>query len=684
MAPKSSMFRLVTALIVLLAASAAPARPLKAQLPAEAAAPASSLAAAGMPRSAPQTPPASITAAPVIERFANSWHVSTIGMVYNPISQTVRYAHEGQTANPATLWDIGLAAPHTPAGSINLATRNAGWPQALNDRDGAEYDPVAGTYFITDFQGDLATRDDNLIEITHDGTILNAWELDGAGNDSSDASTLNQSIDIAIAPGATPRYFMTRAENTGTVYEIALTRAGLFTPATWSTVGSCALPGIGDNTGIDYDNEYGVLYHSSFTSEIIMVTDLACNPITSFTCDGGATANTGVTRIEGSTPQEFWVTDFTSNTTTRCGIPSLSLNAFASGGEDCANPITAAFPGDEVTFCYVVTNTADPRFTQAITYTSHSLQDERFGAILTNATYSLAPGASYTATLTTVMTQTVSHNATWTASGGPFIRAASAPVSLAVLNSPPSLCQTYASANVPLAINDNVAISSTLAITAQHALFDANVKVDLTHTWDADLVLSLRTPDGSEIMLANQRGGNGDNYAGTIFDSQAAVAITAGAPPFSGRFRPEGSLDGVNGDPGDGTWALIIQDTADGDQGTLHSWSLELCEPPAAELELAQTVGTAPGVCATTSQINVLAGTLVHYCYTITNTGNYTVTNHTLTDSRLGVLLDDAVYPLGPGASVNSVTLGLSATLRITAPTTSTATWSASLPGLIS
>jgi uncharacterized repeat protein (TIGR01451 family) len=67
---------------------------------------------------------------------------------------------------------------------------------------------------------------------------------------------------------------------------------------------------------------------------------------------------------------------------------------------------------------------------------------------------------------------------------------------------------------------------------------------------------------------------------------------------------------------------------------------------------ITKTVGTNPGVCATTTEITVTAGTTVYYCYTVQNTGNITLTTHNLTNSALGVILSGFAYTLTPGASV--------------------------------
>lgn len=626
-----------------------------------------------------------VPAATVIENFPNSWHGSTIGLVYNPLSDTVRYVHEDSATNPTTIWDIDPAPPHATQGSVNLATVNAGWPTTLNDRDGADYDPNTGTYFLTDFQGDLTARDDNIIEITPGGTIVNAWETDGASNDSSDATIINTIIDIAIVPGTPNRYFVAAAgDAAGFVREIALTRAGIFTAASWNTVGTCTVPGMADNVGIDYDADNGVLYHSSFSDELIVVTDLSCNPLTSFTCNGGGTANTGITYIEGATPQEIWVTDFASNSTTRCAVPILGLTKTVGVGSTCTGSAIEVYPGTDVTYCYEVENLGNAAYTTPVTYTNHTLVDDQLGTILANVAVPLGPGDTYLVTQTAFLTQSVTNNATWDATNTVVTDTATASAYVGVLNSPPSLCTTYNSTNVPVTIGpDPSVVTSDLTVPDTFTLFDVNVALNATHTWDADLNFSLLR-GATTIDLSSGNGGSGDNYLSTIFDDQGATPITAGVPPYTGRFSPESPLSVLNGQPSNGTWTLRIEDTAFADGGTLTAWSVELCESPVGAVTLSHTVGTTPAVCATTSEITVTTGTDVYYCYTISNTGNITLTHHDLADSYLGTLFTDFRYDLGPGDSVSTVDAGVVATANITQTTVSNSTWDADLPGLAS
>jgi len=187
----------------------------------------------------PDPEPASIDRDPV-EVFTNTWSYSTIGLVYNAQTGSVYYAHESQSSlHRPTIYEIDYtgATIYTPTvvTSIALSAKNAGWPWQIDNRTGVGYDYVAETYFLPDYNGDLSYADDNIVEITLDGTILNAWEMDGevGSNDSSDGSRIDTIIDIAVVPGEPPRYFVTAAYDDNVVYEISLTRTG-----TWWTPNS--------------------------------------------------------------------------------------------------------------------------------------------------------------------------------------------------------------------------------------------------------------------------------------------------------------------------------------------------------------------------------------------------------------------------------------------------------------
>ena len=97
----------------------------------------------------------------------------------------------------------------------------------------------------------------------------------------------------------------------------------------------------------------------------------------------------------------------------------------------------------------------------------------------------------------------------------------------------------------------------------------------------------------------------------------------------------------------------------------------------APAIVVTKTVGLDPAVCATTESITLSAGGgNVTYCYRVRNTGNITLTRHTLLDDQLGTLLSTFPYTLVPGASAF-----LTQTTSISATTINSATWTAFNPG---
>jgi hypothetical protein len=104
---------------------------------------------------------------------------------------------------------------------------------------------------------------------------------------------------------------------------------------------------------------------------------------------------------------------------------------------------------------------------------------------------------------------------------------------------------------------------------------------------------------------------------------------------------------------------------------------------PQFSVVLTKTVGLSALTCAATSNIMVPPGGVdVTYCYTVQNTGNITLSAHSLVDTPLGVILNNFAYDLLPGA-----TTFVTATANITETTVNTATWTATHadpPGLAS
>jgi subtilisin-like proprotein convertase family protein len=126
------------------------------------------------------------------------------------------------------------------------------------------------------------------------------------------------------------------------------------------------------------------------------------------------------------------------------------------------------------------------------------------------------------------------------------------------------------------AIPDLGTIRPTITVASHAAIEDLNVTLSITHNFVADLDVFLVSPRGTRVELFTDLPGGGANLIGTTLDDEAATAIIAGAGPFAGSWRPEGSLADFDGEDPSGSWTLEITDDAGNDAGALVAWSLTI------------------------------------------------------------------------------------------------------------
>ncbi len=133
----------------------------------------------------------------------------------------------------------------------------------------------------------------------------------------------------------------------------------------------------------------------------------------------------------------------------------------------------------------------------------------------------------------------------------------------------------------------NVAKLNSSVLDATYGLVE--VCVDITHTWVSDLEMILVAPDGTQVTLSNQNGGDGDDYQNTCFNMEATIPIQGGNPPYTGQYIPEDDFADINnGQDGNGTWYLAFEDHYPGaDAGVLLSWSISFGAgpPPPVQFE---------------------------------------------------------------------------------------------------
>lgn len=132
----------------------------------------------------------------------------------------------------------------------------------------------------------------------------------------------------------------------------------------------------------------------------------------------------------------------------------------------------------------------------------------------------------------------------------------------------------YCSTDTPKAIPDNSTGFSELIVGDTGEIADLNVRVKITHDYDANLDIFLIAPDGTRVELFTDVGRIEADFDDTILDDEAAQSITEGSAPFRGSYRPEGRLADLIGKDIGGLWTLETSDDWPGFAGTLESWCL--------------------------------------------------------------------------------------------------------------
>lgn len=139
-------------------------------------------------------------------------------------------------------------------------------------------------------------------------------------------------------------------------------------------------------------------------------------------------------------------------------------------------------------------------------------------------------------------------------------------------------CKTEASVQVPKAISSlgTPKITSSITILDDLSVADINVNLNVSHTFLADLVITLTSPSGTTVTLVSNSCGDLRDI-NTVFDDDGAPFVCGLAPGIGGTLRPLGSLASFKGESTLGAWVLEISDTAPADGGTLNTFSLDIC-----------------------------------------------------------------------------------------------------------
>lgn len=119
---------------------------------------------------------------------------------------------------------------------------------------------------------------------------------------------------------------------------------------------------------------------------------------------------------------------------------------------------------------------------------------------------------------------------------------------------PPSTGTTFTAGSLPKNIPDRGTVTSTLNVSGQPtsvALNSVVLKLNVSHTYVGDLIITLQPPKGSALTLWNRSGKGANN----VILNQSLTSTS--------KINPNG------------IWTLTVQDKAADDTGTLNGWSLE-------------------------------------------------------------------------------------------------------------
>lgn len=391
----------------------------------------------------------------------------------------------------------------------------------------------------------------------------------------------------------------------------------------------------------------------------------------------------------------------------------------------CASTDTINIVGPTtIIYCYSVKNTGD------VTFTRNTLIEGGIGPLLNNIYLELSPGEFTYFTVTSFVTQTTVTTASWDAfditsytvdDTGPynFIDISSFGTQIVVGQNGSENVTSPDNFNIQIYDENNhhfrVSMNGVLRISAYDGpIGPNNIPLPITHLkwtlfpfWDdldntagAIYHAMTGTAPSRNWIVQWHNVPHEDNTGNVTFQ----IVMTEGVGPIL--FQYEDVDFGVPAWNGGASATIGVQkngsehvqysyNTASITNGMAlrfmpvfitatdsHTATVLVSPPPAPAIELTKTAGLSPGVCAGSPTVSLPpGGGTVYYCYEVKNTGNITLSVHTLNDDQIGNIFENMPYDLGPGASLDTVSEGIDISQFITEDTNNTGLWLAYNPG---
>jgi len=274
-------------------------------------------------------------------------------------------------------------------------------------------------------------------------------------------------------------------------------------------------------------------------------------------------------------------------------IRTQSVTFNVSAYSSLFSPVSLSLPVDQSVLEGLATKLEWQSQDNAVSYKVEVATDENFSAIVINSTVNTASMA-----VSGLQRETVHY---WRVT--PINSCGVADAGNVYSFTTPNLFQAQ---DLPVTIVSDVpnVIESTISISESEVITDINVGVDITHSYVAELAVTLTSPSGTVSLLEIGTCYNDDGSSGpdinAIFDDQGSNLVCGSSSPVvSGTLKlPIGALGLFNDQSTQGDWVLSVTDIYSGDGGSLNNFTLAISTDGAyvnrAPFALPQSVKATP------------------------------------------------------------------------------------------